>query len=507
VPSTPGKPLGGAVDDDPTAVELRSAPPRESDEITLATPPPISSASRYPDLAPGTTLGEYRIDRRVAEGGMGVVYAATHPLIGKLAAVKVLRKELCDDPLSLERFVDEARVVNQIGHPNIVDVFAFGTLPDGRSYFVMEWLKGQTLRARAANQTLNQREACTILRSLARALEAAHEQGVIHRDLKPDNVFLVDVRGELPSVKLLDFGIAKLVREDHQVARTATGAMVGTPQYVAPEQAKGREIDHRVDVYSLGCVAFELLTGRTPFIADNAMEMVAMHLMEPPPHPRKLASRIHGDLDQLIVRMLAKDRDERPSLAEISLVLDRASRAPALRTGPLVARSDEDKLATAVTLPHDVPWHVRRRIALVVLAPIAMAGIAFAIVRSLSSNDGTAPAVQVPMPAPAPTTTAVPATAAAPAVVPPLPHPSAPTATAAATPTAAAPTPAPTKLPPTAKQRSATRAASPSRDVHRGAAATVEPRDAQRAASRPPAPPAAAGSDNENALLPPGSKP
>jgi len=191
------------------------------------------------DLEPGTALGEYRIEGKIGQGGMGVVFSAVHPLIGKRAAIKILKKELCADPHTLERFVDEARVVNEIGHPNIVDIFAFGEMPDGRSYFVMEWLKGETLRARIARGKLAPAEVGQIVRPLARALEAAHEKGVIHRDLKPDNVFLVDVRGEVATVKLLDFGIAKLARNDHRVEKTATGAIVGTPQYIAPEQAKG----------------------------------------------------------------------------------------------------------------------------------------------------------------------------------------------------------------------------------------------------------------------------
>src|SRR5262245_59204042 len=205
------------------------------------------------------TLGEYRVERMIGSGGMGVVFAAVHPLIGKRAAIKILKKELCTDTGTLERFVDEARVVNQIGHQNIVDVFAFGEMPDGRSYFVMELLTGETLRARLSRGPMMLDEICAIVRPLARALEAAHAKQVIHRDLKPDNVFLVPVAEERPVVKLLDFGIAKLARNDHRLEKTATGAMVGTPQYIAPEQAKGYAIDHRVDIYSLGGMLFEMV--------------------------------------------------------------------------------------------------------------------------------------------------------------------------------------------------------------------------------------------------------
>ncbi|MBA3397057.1 MAG: serine/threonine protein kinase [Deltaproteobacteria bacterium] len=292
--------------------------------MTVATPAPGTPAAEDAVLAPGTPLGEFHVEGKIGEGGMGVVYAAVHPLIGKKAAVKVLKAELCRSAFNVERFVDEARAVNQIGHPNIVDVFAFGQTADGRSYFVMEWLKGETLRARVARSRLDLTEIGEIIKPLARALEAAHEQGVIHRDLKPDNVFLVDVRGDVPHVKLLDFGIAKLTREERRLERTATGAMVGTPQYIAPEQAKGYAIDHRVDVYALGGILFELLTGRPPFLADNAMEMIAKHLMEPPPRPSAFAD-VPPEVDELVVGMLAKDPTARPSLADVSTVFERTS--------------------------------------------------------------------------------------------------------------------------------------------------------------------------------------
>ncbi len=303
-----------------------SEKPRDAREprMTVATPAPATPVAEDAVLAPGTPLGEFHIEGKIGEGGMGVVYAAVHPLIGKKAAVKVLKAELCRSASNVERFVDEARAVNQIGHPNIVDVFAFGQTADGRSYFVMEWLKGETLRARVARSRLDLTEIGEIIKPLARALEAAHEQGVIHRDLKPDNVFLVDVRGDVPHVKLLDFGIAKLTREERRLERTATGAMVGTPQYIAPEQAKGYAIDHRVDVYALGGILFELLTGRPPFLADNAMEMIAKHLMEPAPRPSAFAD-VPPEVDDLVVGMLAKEPRARPSLADVSTVFERTS--------------------------------------------------------------------------------------------------------------------------------------------------------------------------------------
>src|SRR5262249_62007551 len=169
--------------------------PKDSDGLgsapTMATPVPSSGVTtpravpRAPDLAAGTVVGEYHIVGKLGEGGMGAVYASKHPVIGKKAAVKVISQELCTDPEAVERFVQEARAVNQIGHPNIVDVFSFGTLADGRCYFVMEWLQGQSLAGRLQQGRLPVREAVEILDPICRALEAAHERGIIHRDLKP----------------------------------------------------------------------------------------------------------------------------------------------------------------------------------------------------------------------------------------------------------------------------------------------------------------------------------
>src|SRR3954471_5448371 len=162
------------------------------------------------DLAVGEMVGEYRVEGELGRGGMGRVYAATHPVIAKRAAIKVLHPELSVNTEAVERFIQEARSVNQIGHPNIVDIFAFGTLPDGRSYFVMEWLRGESLHTRIERERLPIAEALVMLETITVALEAAHEKGIVHRDLKPDNVFLVEVKGDRPQVKLLDFGIAKL---------------------------------------------------------------------------------------------------------------------------------------------------------------------------------------------------------------------------------------------------------------------------------------------------------
>jgi serine/threonine-protein kinase len=268
------------------------------------------------ELPPGTIVGEYKIDEKIGEGGMGIVYAATHPVIGKRAAIKVISAELGTDPVLVQRFVQEARSVNQIGHPNIVDVFAFGKLPDGRNYFVMEHLQGESLRGRLTRSFMSIADAVQILDEIAGALEAAHEKGIVHRDLKPDNVFLANVRGGYIIVKLLDFGIAKLVG-DGGVAKTSTGEMMGTPGYLSPEQARGKNVDYRTDIYALGCMMYEMVTGRVPFMGDSPMDIVMMHITTPPERPSVFKPDIPPLLEQTILQMLDKDPNQRPTLAHL----------------------------------------------------------------------------------------------------------------------------------------------------------------------------------------------
>ncbi|MGE0869868.1 MAG: protein kinase [Kofleriaceae bacterium] len=277
------------------------------------------------ELGPGSMVGEYRIEGMLGEGGMGRVYSATHPVIAKRAAVKVLHPELSMHREAVERFIQEARSVNQIGHPNIVDIFAFGTLPDGRCYFVMEWLRGESLRTRIERGLLPLAHALGFLETVMIALEAAHENGIVHRDLKPDNIFLVEIKGTEPQVKLLDFGIAKLLGNDNARAeRTRTGNLLGTPAYISPEQARGHLVDHRTDIYAAGALAYELFTGELPFPADNAADMIAKHLFAQPPSAIAKNPQVPPPLDMMVMRMLAKEAAHRPTLAEVRDELRRA---------------------------------------------------------------------------------------------------------------------------------------------------------------------------------------
>jgi serine/threonine protein kinase len=272
------------------------------------------------DLEPGTLVGDFRIERKLGEGGMAQVFAAVHPVVGKRAAIKVISKRLCADQHAVERFVQEARAVHQIGHPNIVDTFGFGTLPDGRCYMLLEWLDGESLGDRLARGPLPLGDALEIVTQLAEALEAAHAKGIIHRDLKPDNVIVDSSRGR-PSVKLVDFGIAKLAQADVTLPRTRSGAAMGTPGYMSPEQARGKSVDGRTDVYALGAMTFQMVLGRLPFEGESAIDILAKHLAEAPPAPSSLWSGIPPALDRLILRMMEKSAADRPDLAEVLKVL------------------------------------------------------------------------------------------------------------------------------------------------------------------------------------------
>jgi serine/threonine-protein kinase len=300
----------------------------EDDERpTLTVGPPAdgeTTAVEGRSLGPGTDVGGYLIERIIGTGGMGVVYAATHPLIGKRAAVKVLKPGLSNEPAAVERFITEARSVNQIGHPNIVDIFGFGTLPDGRNYYIMDLLEGESLRTRLRRTgAVHVSEAASFIDEIASALMAAHAKGIIHRDLKPDNVFMMVATGRWPEAKLLDWGLAKLVTPTSKF-RTVTGSVLGTPVYMSPEQARAADsVDARTDIYALGVMAYELLCGDVPFRRGSSVDTLLAHAEDEVP---PLAERVPGlpeELVQLIEAMLAKAPGDRPTLAAVRTVLKR----------------------------------------------------------------------------------------------------------------------------------------------------------------------------------------
>lgn len=279
--------------------------------------------SMGPDvLPPGAKAGPWRVERELGRGGMGAVYAVVHDEIGKRAALKVVHRRLLTPAFNIERVMLEAKVVNTVGHPNIVDIFETGSLPDGRPYIVMERLEGQPLSARADEGKILPDRVITILHQVCDALIAAHAANVVHRDLKLDNVFLADNPEDptAPKVKVLDWGIAKVI--NHDVRHTVEGQLVGTPQYLSPEQARGANVTAQSDVYSLGVMAYELFLEQLPFEAETSAEIMVMHLKAIPPAPRELWPEIPDQLEALILRMLAKQPENRPTMLEVARHLD-----------------------------------------------------------------------------------------------------------------------------------------------------------------------------------------
>jgi len=265
------------------------------------------------DLPPGYVVGEYRVRQVLGRGGMGVVYAGVQPLIEKRVAIKVLNAELSSDPALVRRFLDEARAVNRIRHPNIIDIFSFGQLVDRRQYFVMEYLEGRTLAERMQAGDLPAAELPPLLGQICDALDAAHTEHIVHRDLKPENIWIVEPRRGRPFIKLLDFGIAKLLASGEQ-ATTQAGVLMGTPQYMSPEQCHGRGIDHRTDIYALGVILYQLYGGTLPFRGETFAEVLTKQLTELPTPPSQHAT-IPTALDSLILRCLSKEAAARPQSA------------------------------------------------------------------------------------------------------------------------------------------------------------------------------------------------
>ncbi|WP_240360031.1 protein kinase domain-containing protein [Pyxidicoccus caerfyrddinensis] len=277
---------------------------------------PMDTTPRDPLI--GMRLGEYELRTRVGVGGMGLVYEGIQPLIGKRVAVKVLRPELDRTPEQVERLLAEARAVNAIRHRGIIDIFGFGEVPDGRQYIVMEFLDGQALDAVLAERNrLPVQEVLSILDEVLAALAAAHGAGVVHRDLKPSNIFLVRQPDGSRYVKVLDFGLAKRgPAPNSRSAQTRTDMVVGTPEYMAPEQAQGHAVGPMTDLYALGVVTFEMVTGRLPFIGSSPVDLLIKHVQERPPRPSEFVSDLPPALDAFILQMLTKDPETRPGSAD-----------------------------------------------------------------------------------------------------------------------------------------------------------------------------------------------
>ncbi len=396
----------------------------------------------------GASIGQYRVLHKIGEGGMGAVFLAEHTLIGRRAAIKVLLPELSVRREIVDRFFNEARATSAVSDPGIVQVFDFGFHTDNSAYIVMEFLEGEPLDLRLKRLgVLPIADGLRITRQVAGSLAAAHARGIVHRDLKPDNIFMVRdpeaPAGERP--KILDFGIAKLSGDDPNRMRTRTGALMGTPIYMSPEQCRGAGgLDHRSDIYSLGCVLYHLITGRPPFDLEGMGEILAAHMREPAAPPSALVYGVPPGVDELALRCLAKSPAERfqsmlelsaaceallaritasgPSTPTIALATPLApgfrSVSPGTSSTPIPGTQPPTTLSAA-TSAHTTPPPQRRTGVWIGFGVALVGGIAAIVIATRSSTE----------PAPAPTS--------------PTPTSSAPTAA----PTPPAPTPPPVVAP------------------------------------------------------------
>ncbi|MFO0586172.1 MAG: protein kinase [Polyangiaceae bacterium] len=322
-------------------------------EQSLEIPPPqkieASEDEDAKDPYIGTTFDHrYKIEELLGEGGMGFVYRARHKVIDKKIAVKVLRADLARDAEITDRFRQEARAASSIGNPHIIDISDFGDLPDGSTYFVMEFLDGKSLASLIDGKSeLTVERICHIASQIGEGLDAAHQAGIVHRDLKPDNIFLITRGPDKDFVKILDFGIAK-VTNDGANKLTKAGAVFGTPHYMSPEQAAGATIDHRTDIYSLGVIMYEMTSGQLPFNADNFMGILTQHMYKAPvpiralvPVPDRPTIECPPALEAVILKCMSKKPEQRyQTMGELVLDLQKVKEGgvPAA-VGEMMARS------------------------------------------------------------------------------------------------------------------------------------------------------------------------
>lgn len=272
----------------------------------------------------GTVLeGAYRIEGLLGKGGMGAVYTATHIRLSKRVAVKVMARELADNPEALLRFHREAVVTSGLGHPHIVQVFDFSSMPTGEPFLVMEFLEGEDLDQRLRrDRRLSPTSTLRIIKQVASALAATHAKKIVHRDLKPANIYLLAAAEEADFVKVLDFGISKVRAATTKLTRAES--VMGTPDYMSPEQALGAidEIDERTDQWALACITWECLSGRAPFIGENVPSLLFQVVHEQPP---PLAPKVPGlspEVEEVLLRALSKKKADRfPSVSAFAAAI------------------------------------------------------------------------------------------------------------------------------------------------------------------------------------------
>ena len=305
--------------------------------------------------------GRYKIESVIGQGSAGTVYRAVQELIGREVAIKVLHDYLVSDQEFIKRFTQEAKASSRLSHPNIITIYDFGVIPQGgRPYIAMDLLKGTPMSDLLSDRNhLTIEETIPVFKQVCGALGEAHRQGVVHRDVKPENIVLVERSGQKLFPIVVDFGIARLVQEESDVARiTRTGTVCGSPTYMSPEQCTSSKVDHRSDIYSLGVVLYEALTGEVPFLSDELVKVMAMHLSDPPKPLNQVREDLQfsAALEEVVYKSLAKNPDQRyqnmeefaealeESLKEPVEVARPEPKRPEMRSGPL-AQDDSMELA------------------------------------------------------------------------------------------------------------------------------------------------------------------
>ncbi len=264
------------------------------------------------DLVGQSLMGGYLIERKLGEGAMGAVYLARQKTIDQRVAIKVLHSEAARDHETVQRFHREAKVISMMTHPNCIRVFVFGETPTGDKFMAMEFVEGKSLRERLLEGLFDELAVIKVMKQICSALAEAHDLGIAHRDLKPENILLTSFRGEPNYVKVLDFGIAKILDPDGSQQLTQAGIVYGTPEYISPEQAQALELDHRTDIYSLGCILYELVSGKVPFHAKSALKTLELQAFQQHPSLREAApGRASATMVKIVDRAMSKDPKHR----------------------------------------------------------------------------------------------------------------------------------------------------------------------------------------------------
>ncbi|WP_347038629.1 Stk1 family PASTA domain-containing Ser/Thr kinase [Glutamicibacter halophytocola] len=384
----------------------------------------MSDVEELPPGLPRMISDRYEIESLIGRGGMADVYLALDHVLSRKVAVKVLRPDTASNPMVVNRFRREAKAVAALSHPNIVAVYDTGELPAAEQqherlpFMVMEYVTGKTLKQVISQDAIDAEFAVKVTRGVCEALDHSHANNVVHRDVKPANVMVSDAG----HVKLMDFGIARAL--DNSATMTQTAAVVGTAQYFSPEQARGEQVDFRSDIYSAGCLFYELMTGRPPFTGDSPVSVAYQHVGEIPPAPSQVAQDVDPIYDPIVAKVLSKERDDRfQSAGAFAAALENAlngiefhedQSTPATYTLPIYGNHDSTESGFAaqaapmttehpVFTAHDEPVETTRHrtnrgliVLLSVVALLAVAIASFLVIRSIQADAEKRAPVAIP---------------------------------------------------------------------------------------------------------------